>query len=116
MTSSYINDLPLFAAQSQIDKLAAAWEATKRTHPNLLQDLASIALKAKQRGFHRWSADALFHVLRWETGISTDDLGLKVNNNYTALASRDLMTHYPELQGMFTTRQRKPNHPSTQLS
>jgi hypothetical protein len=104
------DDLPLFATQSQLDKLASAWEATKADHPNLLSDLAAIAIKAKQRGFHRWSADALFHVLRWETGISTDDLGLKVNNNYTALASRDLMRHYPELDGMFTTRQRKPRH------
>ena len=109
------DDLPLFATQSQLDKLAAAWEATKANHPNLLSDLAAIAIKAKQRGFQRWSADALFHVLRWETGISTDDLGLKVNNNYTALASRDLMRHYPELQGMFTTRQRKPRHTPTQL-
>jgi hypothetical protein len=42
-----------------------------------------------------------------ETGITTDDFGLKVNNNYTALASRDLMTQYPELDGMFAIRQRK---------
>ena len=84
-----------------------AWEAIKCKHPTLLSDLAAIAIKAKQRGFHRWSADALFHVLRWETGISTDDFGLKVNNNYTALASRDLMTQYPELDGMFAIRQRK---------
>ena len=84
-----------------------AWEAIKCKHPTLLSDLAAIAIKAKQRGFYRWYADALFHVLRWETGITTDDFGLKVNNNYTALASRDLMTQYPELDGMFAIRQRK---------
>jgi hypothetical protein len=45
-------------------------------------------------------------VLRWETGITTDDFGLKVNNNDTAVASRDLMTQYPESDAMFAIRQR----------
>ena len=51
--------------------------------------------------------DGLFHILRWETRASTEDLGLKINNNYSSLAARDLMFNYPELDGFFEIRVRK---------
>ena len=51
----------------------------------------------------------MFHVLCFETGVTTDDhTSLKINNNYTALAARDLMEENPELKGFFQTRTRKP--------
>ena len=51
--------------------------------------------------------DGLFHILRWETRTSTGDLGLKINNNYTAFAARDLMDQYPDLRGFFKLREQK---------
>ncbi len=112
------DDLPLFQAPAKLrrgtggsayqDKLEAAWEAAKAEQPELMERMAELAREARRRGFERWSADALFHVLRWETGLSTGgELGLKVNNNHTALASRDLMAAYPDLHGFFETRERK---------
>lgn len=102
---SNLSDLPLFQ-QSQ-DKLEVAWKRVKTEKPWLLDQLASLAIEAKRRGLKHWSADALFHVLRWETGASIGDLGLKANNNHTALVARDLMAEYPELNGFFRTRVRK---------
>jgi len=70
---------------------------------------------AQDRGIKRWSADAMFHVLRWESALSTGDLGVKVNNNYSSLAARDLMDAYPELEGFFSLRVRKPRGIETQF-
>ncbi len=114
------DDLPLFQPpvnpvgetcnSTQQDKLEAAWQSVKDEQPHLLPRMAELAREARRRGFERWSADALFHVLRWETGLSTGgELGLKVNNNHTALASRDLMAQYPDLDGFFQIRERKPH-------
>ena len=105
------SDLPLFDSTSSEDKLMRQWRECRRANPWLLPKLAEMALEAKRCGFGRWSADALFHVLRWETRYSTGEEGLhlKVNNNYTALAARDLMREYPELESYFKTRQRKPH-------
>ena len=52
--------------------------------------------------------DGLFPILRWETRTSTGDLGLKINNNYTAFAARvTLYDQYPDLRGFFKLREQK---------
>ena len=106
MTAS---DLPLFALHAQPQhKLAARWEECKRDHPGLLRQLHEIALRAKRKGYQHWSMDAAFHVLRWETTLTTGNDGLKVNNNFSAFAARDLMRIYPELEGFFQLRKQRP--------
>lgn len=102
-------DLPLFVSHAQPQhKLAAGWEECKRDHPGLLRQLREIALRAKRKGYQRWSMDAAFHVLRWETTLTTGSDGLKVNNNFSAFAARDLMRTYPELEGFFQLRKQRP--------
>lgn len=91
-----------------MDKLQSKWELVKEANPELLDHCYSLCLTAKDRGIQRWSADAMFHVLRWESALSTGDLSVKVNNNYSSLAARDLMDAYPELEGFFSLRLRKP--------
>ena len=100
------NQLPLFSSPE--DKLARAWAECKQANPWLLPKLVDIARELRRRGHDRYSMDGIFHILRWETELSTGDLSLKVNNNHTALAARDLMTAYPELDGFFQLRERKP--------
>jgi hypothetical protein len=96
-------------------KLELQWQACKKRHPSLLSQLASLAKELKRAGHKRYSMDGLFHILRWETRATTGDLGLKINNNYTAFASRDLMKKYPELQGFFQTRKQKPRETFGQI-
>ena len=111
-----LSDLPLFQASPRPrDKLAAQWAECRLKNPWLVPKLAEMALEMKRAGHSSWSADALFHVLRWETRYSTADHALKVNNNYTALAARDLMREYPELEGFFQTRERKPRNSFGQI-
>jgi len=93
-----------------MDKLQAKWELVKEANPELLDTCYQLCLRARQRGIKRWSADAMFHVLRWETALNTeaDDIAVKVNNNYSSLVARDLMDTYPDLEGFFSLRIRKP--------
>lgn len=102
-----ISDLPLFSSSTASDKLALEWQKCKAKHPGLLLQLAGLARELKTAGHSRYSMDGLFHILRWETRASTGDLGLKINNNYTAFAARDLMDQYPDLRGFFKLREQK---------
>ncbi len=91
------------------DKLQLSWEKAKSEDPQLLPDLAKLAIDLRGQGHKRWSIDALFHVLRWQRASrGRDHLGLKLNNNHTALAARELMETYPQLDGFFEIRVRKP--------
>ena len=98
-----------------MDKLQIQWELVKEANPELLFHCYALCKTAQDRGIKRWSADAMFHVLRWESALSTGDLGVKVNNNYSSLAARDLMDAYPELEGFFSLRVRKPRGIETQF-
>ena len=104
------NDLPLFVKHTKKEhKLLADWEEAKQQHPQMLQQAADIALRAKRAGWKRWSAKGICEVLRWQTAVSTDTgLGFKVNNSHTAFLARDLMRLYPELEGFFELRRQFP--------
>ena len=111
---SQLSDLPLFN-QKQPSKLELQWQQCKRANPQLLPQLARLARELKSAGHSRYSMDGLFHILRWETRVTTGDLGLKINNNYTAFASRDLMDQYPDLKGFFKVREQKPRNSYGQI-
>ena len=99
------------------NELLNRWNEVKAQQPDLLSKCHALCIRAKARGFTHWSADAMFHVLRFETGVSTDDsTGLKGNNSYTAFAARDLMEQYPELTGFFQLRVQKPRGNWGQIS
>ena len=115
-----MSDTPLLEWREYLpphaDKLQTGWLLCKEKHPQLLRKCYELCITAKRRGIERWSADAMFHVLRWETAATTGDLALKINNNYSALAARDLMAMHPELAGFFTLRVRKAHGNHGQIS
>jgi len=88
-------------------KLYLQWQQCKARNPGLLLQLAGLARELKLSGHSRYSMDGLFHILRWETRATTGDLGLKINNNPTPFAARDLMDQFPDLEGFFKTREQK---------
>ena len=110
-------DLPLFNSEpaEPAGKLAMQWHECKQKNPDLLPSLARLARELRQAGHKRYSMDGLFHILRWETRASTEDLGLKINNNYTAFASRDVMKLYPDLEGFFKLRKQYPRSSQGQI-
>ena len=111
-----IHDLPLWQAAKPLSKLAIQWEKCKKKNPSLINDLAQLALELKSYGHTRYSMDGLFHILRWESRTSTSDMGLKINNNYTSFAARDVMDQYPDLKGFFQLREQKPKGNWGQIS
>ena len=105
-----IQELPLFQQVTAYQsKLLRQWNACKMQNPWLLPKLAEMSLELKRLGHVRYSMKGIFEALRWETRHSTNDFGLKINNNYTAFAARDLMQLYPELDGFFALREQKPH-------
>ena len=101
-------DLPLFDTTSSEDKLMRQWKECRRANPWVMPKLAEIAIEMKRAGHERWSINGVFEVFRWQTRHDMRDLGFKANNNHRALAARDLMVEYPELEGFFALRERKP--------
>ncbi len=107
-----MTDTPLLEWRDNLppddDPKSIRWEECKRDQPQFLVTCYQLCLRAKRKGFERWSADAMFHVLRWETSMSTNDSEFKIDNNHSSYASRDLMKQYPDLKGFFETRKQKP--------
>lgn len=70
-----------------------------------LPALAKRAYDLRGRGASRLSMKQLFEELRH----STEDQGreYRLNNDWTALASRRLIELYPDLSGLFVTRARR---------
>lgn len=75
-------------------------------NPQIYEAFKKFTIKAINKGHKRWSADAIFHVMRWETEIEGNDQ-FKVNNNYTALYARMFMEEFPQVKGFFTVRKSK---------
>jgi hypothetical protein len=89
------------------------WLAENR---HLLHAFALIALETKAAGLKRWSADAICHVLRWQTAMrERGQVELKINNNCTAGLARLTMRLYPSLEGFFVTRQPPRNQHGRRL-
>ena len=83
----------------------AAW--LERT-PEAFDEFVRIARQLKARGFERYSADGVFHILRWERLVSgVDAEGWKMNNVFASRMSRKVMDDCPDLAGFFETRQLK---------
>ena len=98
------------------DKLAIKWAQTKQQYPHLLPTLAQMALDLKAKGVEHYSIDALFHVMRFQSAMSTGDMGLKMNNNYSSFAARDLMEEHSSLAGFFRLRKQRPRGNWGQIS
>lgn len=72
---------------------------------HVLTAFIEIALEAKRRKFRRWSADAICHVLRWQTAVREGgESKLKINDHATAGLARLARELHPELRDFFKTR------------
>jgi len=76
-------------------------------NPQIYEAFKKYAKKAIEKGDKRLSADYIFHVIRWESPIGSDEKDFKVNNNYTSFYSRMFMNEYPEFKGIFNLRKSK---------
>ena len=84
------------------ERFAAFMEACPDVYPAFVR----VALSLRERGFKRYSADGVAHVVRWQVATSGHDAsGFKINNNVISLMARKAMREHVQLDGFFETRQ-----------
>jgi hypothetical protein len=80
-------------------------EGVKGVHPLAWDLFQRFTLELIERGFAHYSADAVFHRVRWETAVTTDDgNGFKVNNDLSPRYARMFHQAHPAYAGFFRTR------------
>lgn len=75
----------------------AEFAAYDAANPYIWRAFCSIVAEARSRGRVRWSADAVLHLVRWQTASD-------VNNDATAGYARKWLAKHPEAGRFFETR------------
>lgn len=76
-----------------------------RDNPHVYELFRQYAFEVIQAGRTRYSADAIFHRIRWHMNIETrSDEDFKLNDHFTALYARLFRQDHPEHAGLFETR------------
>ena len=74
-------------------------------NPNIFKLFIRFAREAKQVGHQQYSARAIFHRVRWETTVVTNNSGgFKINNDYSSRYARLAMSKHLDLSGFFIIR------------
>jgi hypothetical protein len=84
--------------------LADRFEMFHRANPHVADALEMLATQWFAAGNKRASVDALFHRLRWESGITTQGDPYVLNSSYTAFYARLLIARRPEWSSAFALR------------
>jgi len=87
-------------------------------HPIVWRLFEEYALERISKGFKHYSADAIFHRIRWETNRPEYELGeeFKIGNNHVSFYARAFMSMHPEHDGFFRTRKQiSEDKPATGL-
>ena len=77
-----------------------------KENPHVWQGFVKFAKEAKSKGFKNYSANGIFEILRWHTGVNGNDQ-FKISNNYRPDYARKMMEVYPEFEGFFRVKQLK---------
>lgn len=88
------------------DQMRERCEAFHREHPEVWNMFVEFALDRISLGFDAYSADAIFHRIRWETARPSYKPGeeFKMNDHYTAFYARRFHRMYPQHNGFFRLR------------
>ena len=79
-------------------------------HPEVYDELVTLARLAFVRGRRHIGIGQIFEVLRWERslrGLPDETEGFKLNNNYRSRYARLIMDREPDLDGVFEVRELK---------
>ncbi|MGA7807137.1 hypothetical protein [Bradyrhizobium sp.] len=76
--------------------------------PDVCQHFEAIASDLLQKGFARYSADAILHRIRWHEQIERGNRAFKVNDHWSAPLARWFIESHPEAKSFFATRERAP--------
>ena len=73
-------------------------------NPGIYEKFVHYARLRKDRGFKNYSANGIFELIRWHTGVNGNDC-FKINNIYRPDYARKIMEDFPnEFAGFFRIR------------
>jgi hypothetical protein len=83
------------------------FEKFNREHPTVYKELVRLAQIAKIQGVSRYSAKAMFEIVRWNLMRRRLGRSFRINNNFTSRYARLINKNEPELRNFFTVRKLK---------
>ena len=75
-----------------------------KENPHIWEGFFKYAKQAKAKGFKNYSANGIFEIMRWHTGIHGNG-EYKISNNYRPDYARKMMKEYPEFEGFFRVKE-----------
>lgn len=96
------------AVEPEDDHIRRQWLEFHADNPHVYRELVTWARRrVRTTGATRLSINQAFEVLRDRVAMQTrSEDGFKLNNNYRALYSREIMVREPDLRGLFEVRER----------
>jgi hypothetical protein len=98
---------PIVQPEDSGETIRERFEAFHAANPHVFRLLRELALEYKRAGRKHGGMKMFYEVLRFRSGIYTQGDPYKLNNDFTALYARKLMTEEPELAGFFEIRERR---------
>ena len=82
------------------------FEKHHEKNPHIYEAFEKYALKSAKRR-NKYSAKAIFHIMRWETELEEKDSEYKISDGWIAHYARLFMEKNPTHKGLFRTTLRK---------
>ena len=96
-----------FEPRMVTQRLLREFEAFHAGNPDVYDELRTLALRLKDRGWNHYGISALYEVVRFHRALETTDDTFKLNNNHRAFYARLLMKQVPRLAEFFEIRVQK---------
>lgn len=103
--------------KTRADQLFDQFREFHLANPEVWRMFCKFARSVIEAGFPRYSADAIFHRIRWHVQIEVKSQALKLNDHHTAYYARLWMVAHPERSQFFNLRRRpsKEQYPSGEI-
>lgn len=87
--------------ESTYEDRADDFRAFHKANPHIYTAIVDKCREARDRGFKRWSMDAILNVLRWDRSVKTHNDGFKISNNHRSFYAIMVENRNPDLRGFF---------------
>lgn len=85
------------------------FERYDKKHPQVYKRFCELTFGLIAKGRAHYSADALLHIIRYESVVQKEPGELyKINNNYSSRYARKFIAEHPEYKNFFETRVLRP--------
>jgi hypothetical protein len=92
-----------------LTKIDNDFDVYDRANPMVYRRFCEIAQSIITKGLKHYSADAILHVIRYESTVKKEPMELfKINNNYSSRYARKFMSDHPQHKKFFETRVLRP--------